>query len=207
MAEEEKKDQIEESPFEDYINPKRFGGKFWVKAAVIAAIVVLALLFKSGVMDKTVDPEILKSSLEIMDINSQWVESEKVDEKDFKGIILVPEFSFRFRNTGEKELNYVFLVGVFRLLNASRAMGEGYLTLFRDKPLKPGEISDKILVRSGFGYRATSKKAFELNSRKWRSAVVEIYIKSGNSGLVFLKSFYINRKIEGLDTEIKILGS
>ncbi len=203
MNEEENKG-IEDSPVEEYVRPGSFWPKFWVKFTVLVSIVILAFVFKSTVLDKGISPEELKSSIEIFDISSQWVEKEKIDEKDFKGIILVPEISFRTRNVGKRELQHVFILGVFRLLNSPRAMGEGYEMLFKE-PVKPGGTSGRIVLRSGFGYKATSKKAFEINSQKWRSAEVEIYARSHDSGLVFLKSFYISRKIEGLDVEIKVL--
>ncbi|MCK4766356.1 MAG: hypothetical protein KAW12_29445 [Candidatus Aminicenantes bacterium] len=203
MSENEKQ-KLESFPLEEYINRKRFGSKFWVKFTVFASILLLAFIFKINVLDKSIAPEELKSAVEIFDISSHWIETEKIDETDFKGILLVPEISFRVRNKGKKELKHMLMLGVFRLLNASRPMGEGYKMLF-SQPLVPGKESDKIVLASPFGYKATSKKAFEKNSRSWRSSQVEIYVKSRNSGMLFIQEFYINRKIEGLAAEVKVI--
>lgn len=203
---EEEKNEIEPSPLEEYLRPKRFGGKFWIGLSVIVAIVVSALVLKFSVVDKSFVPEELKSSVQIFDISSQWVVKERVKDEDFEGVILVPEISFRLRHTGKRALDYVFILGVFRLIDAPRALGEGFLMVFTKKPLLPGQESEKIVLRSDFGYRASSEQAFEKNSRNWRSAVAEIYARSHSSGLVFLKSFYINRKIAGVDPEIKMIS-
>lgn len=189
---------------EEYIKPKRFGSKFWVKFTVIASIIFFAYLFKTGVLDDRMEPDILLSSIEIFDISSHWIVKEKVDEPDFKGIVLVPEISFRIRNVGQKELRYVMVIGVFRLLNTTKPMGEGFQMLFNE-PFNPGKESDRIVLTSPFGYRATSKEAFDQNSRNWRSSSVDVYVKSRNSGMLLFKTFYINRRIEGLNLEVKII--
>jgi len=190
--------------FDEQINTPKFGPKFYVKIAVILAIVLSLFLFKSSVFDNRLTSEDLKASIEIFDTSSQWLELKKIEEPDYKGIILVPQFSLRIKNIGKADLKHVYILGVFRLVNAPKSMGEDYYTLF-SKPLAPGKSSDKVVLTSGFGYRATSKAAFNRNTRNWRSAVVEIYVKSKNTGLTFLKSYYISKRIEGLDIEIKVV--
>lgn len=190
----------------EYIKPQRFGSKFWVKFTVIAFIIFFAYLFKTSVLDDRVEPKTLLSSIEIFDISSHWIVKEKVDEPDFKGIVLVPEISFRIRNVGKEELRYVMIIGVFRLLNTTKPMGEGFQMLF-NQPFAPGKESDRVVLTSPFGYRATSKEAFDKNSRNWRSSSVDIYVKSRNSGMLLLKTFYINRRIDGLNLEVKIVST
>lgn len=202
---EDKHNDKEESFLDDYITQKRFGSKFWMKIVVLLFLVLFAFLFKTTVLDNKVEPEDLRSSIKIFDINSQWVIKEEVDEPDFKGIVLVPEISFRIRNVGDMDLQHVLLVGVFRFLYASKPIGEGYRMLFHD-PLTPGRESEKIVVTSPFGYRATSAQAVDKNQKDWRSSLVEIYVKSRNSGLLSIETYYINRKIEGIDDiDVKVM--
>lgn len=207
MTENQQKDfeNNEDLLLEEYINPKRFGSKFWVKVIVTLFCILFIYIFKTGVIDDRMEPGILQSSIEIFDISSQWVIKEKIDEPDYKGILLVPEISFRIRNIGKEDLRYVLMVGVFRYLYASKPIGEGYRMLF-NHPFAPGKESDRIVITSPFGYRATSKEAVSRNSRNWRSSLVEIYVKSRNSGMLPIKTFYINRKIEGMDDlEVKVI--
>ncbi|MCU0287068.1 MAG: hypothetical protein MUF15_11810, partial [Acidobacteria bacterium] len=137
------------------------------------------------------------------DIDSQWVVQKEVHEKDFDGIILVPQISFRFRNTGQKDLGNVYVLGVFRLINQPKSLGEDNKYIFR-KSLEPGSESDPIVLTSTFGYRATSKEAFARNVKQWDNATVEIYVKSGSSTFIFLNNFYIIRRIEGVKMGVDI---
>jgi hypothetical protein len=193
----------DELGIEQYLRPRRYRTRFWMWVILTVIFLLLAYTYKSCIIDKTIPPEELVTSMKIFNINSQWVESEKIDTPEFKGIVLVPEITFRVRNIGKKDLSLVYMLGVFRLLNRPKALGEDYYMAFKDN-LKPGQESETIKLRCKFGYRATSKKAFNKHSKDWRSSLVEIYVKSGTSGLSFLESFYISRKIEGMDIEIKV---
>jgi hypothetical protein len=90
-------------------------------------------------------------------------------------------------------------------LDRPKALGEGTFVAFK-KPLKPGEESEPVTLSSKFGYRGTSKKAFKEYYKEWQSAMVQIYVSSGTSKLSFLKSFYISRRIKGLEVDVRITG-
>jgi hypothetical protein len=182
--------------YEPYFKSRLFAGNSWILFAVILIFVVGFFIFKSDIFDKPLAPEKIKSSIEVFNISSHWVVKKKIEEDDFKGIVLVPEISFRVRNVGDSELSYVFLLGVFRFLDNGKTIGEGFKTVFKE-PLKPGKESDKLKLTSELGYRASSAEAFEKNQRDWQSAYVEIFVKFRSSKLVFLKSYYISRKIQG----------
>lgn len=189
--------------FDKYINKPKYGSKFWLYIALGAVFLLMVFIYKYAVLDNFIAPEELKASLEIFDIDSQWVVKEEVHEKDFEGIVLVPQISFRFRNVGEEKLKYVSVLGVFRLQNRSKALGEGNRMTLR-KGLEPDKGSDRIVVNSSFGYRATSKEAFAKNNKEWKNASVDIYVKSGSSSMIFLKKLYIIRRIDGLEMDIEI---
>jgi hypothetical protein len=177
--------------------------KFWLGVVLLFIVLLFAFIYKKTVLDTTLNPRQLKASLEFFEISSQWVVNEQVSDEDFKGIILVPEVSFRIRNIGKKELSYVFLLGVFRFMDNGKFIGEGYQMAFR-RPLLPGVESARITLKAGFGYRASSAEAFEKNSENWRNSLCELFVKSHNSGLTAVKTFYISRKISGQGIEIKI---
>lgn len=189
--------------FDEYINRSRFGSRFWLSITLITLTILSVAVYKVFVLDKIIPPEVLKSNLQIFDIDSQWVVQQEVHEKDFDGIILVPQISFRFRNTGKKDLGNIYVLSVFRLLNQAKSLGEDNKFLFRES-LKPGAESERIVLTSTFGYRATSKEAFARNIKQWDNATAEIYVKSGSSVFVYLNNFYIIRRIEGLKMGIDI---
>jgi hypothetical protein len=208
MTEKNEKKEItknndKETILDEYLVPKRLQPKFWLWVFLSIVFVLLVFIYKITVLDPTIDPEKLKASMEVFNIGSQWVVSEKVDTPDFKGIVLVPQISFQIRNTGKVHLHYVYFLGVFRLLNNPKPLGEGYQMALKKK-LEPGKESERIVLTSMFGYRASSRQAFSKNARDWQSSMVQIFVKSGASRLFFFKSFYIMRKIEGMEIDIKI---
>jgi hypothetical protein len=188
---------------QDYTKSFWRNSKFWMWAVLAVIILVFAIVFKKAVMDTSIDPGQLKASLEFFDISSQWVVKENVNEVDFQGIILVPEVTFRIRNIGPRNLSYVYLLGVFRFMDNGRFIGEGYRMVLR-KPLPPDGESEPITLKSGFGYRASSADAFEKHKKNWQNSLCELYVKSHNSGLVPVKTFYVSRKISGQGIEIEI---
>jgi hypothetical protein len=184
---------------------KRFwqNSKFWLGVASLLILAVFALVYKTTVMDTAMTPAEMKAAVELFDISSQWTVNEKVNEEDFKGIILVPEVSFRIRNVSKKSLSYVFLLGVFRFMDSGKVIGEGYRMVLR-RALPPGGESERITLNAGFGYRASSTAAFEKYKHDWRNSFCEVFAKSHNSGFTPLKTFYISRRISGQDIEVKI---
>ena len=178
--------------------------KFWLGVALLLILAVFAVVYKTTVMNTAMTPAELKAAIELFDISSQWMVHDKIEEEDFKGIILVPEVSFRIRNVSKKELSYVFLLGVFRFMDTRQ--GDR-----RRLPHGPapgawprGGRASRITLNAGFGYRATSAAAFEKYKQDWRNSLCEVFAKSHNSGLTPLKTFYISRRIAGQDIEIKI---
>jgi hypothetical protein len=196
-----KKREYHEDILEEYLKPKRFQPRFWIWVGLIIFTVFLLVIYKTSVLDTAISGDELKAGLELFNLDSQWVVKEKIDSKEFKGIILVPQLSFQIRNVGNVDLHDVYFLGVFRLLDQVKILGEGFEMTLKT-PLPPGKVSDRIVLTCQFGYKASSKQAFKQNSKEWQSAMVETYAKTGASGLTPLKTFYISRKIEGLDTDI-----
>lgn len=188
---------------DDYIKPGSFRSNSWLFFGVAVFFVLIFLLFKNDILEKNVSMEAVKSSIEVFNISSQWVVKKEIDDDDFKGIILVPEINFQVRNIGESDLKHVFFLGVFRFLDTGKIIGEGFKMSFSDS-LKPGSESTLIKLTSQLGYRASSAKAFEKNQRDWHSSFVEVFIKSKNSQLTFFKSYYISRKIKGMNLNVVI---
>jgi hypothetical protein len=207
MAQNEKSNAVQPARggeiLEEYRKPFWQNSKFWLAVVSLAILAVFVLVYKKTVMNTAMTPAELKAAVELFDISSQWKVNEKVNDEDFQGIVLVPEVSFRVRNVSEKDLSYVFLLGVFRFMDSGKVIGEGYRMTLR-RALPPGGESERITLNAGFGYRASSAAAFEKYKQDWRNSFCEVFAKSHNSGLTMLKTFYISRRIEGQDVEVEI---
>ncbi len=196
----------DELGIEQYIKPRWQQTRFWMWVILGIVFVLMVFIFKTSIIDKTIPPKDLVAAIQIFNIRSQWVVSEKIDSPDFKGIVLVPEITFQVRNAGKVDLSYVYMLGVFSLYNSPKSLGEGFVMAFKD-PLKPDAVSAPINLRSQFGYKATSKQAFLKHAKEWKKCTLKILVKSGSSGLSPLKELYfISRKIEGMDIEINLTG-
>ncbi|MCK4836787.1 MAG: hypothetical protein KAT17_09115 [Candidatus Aminicenantes bacterium] len=187
----------------EYTKPGTFQNNSWIFFSLIILFIILFFLFKNEIIEKPLSSEELKSSLEIFNISSHWVVKKEIKDDDFEGIILVPEIHFQVRNVGNSDLKYVFFLGVFRFLDSGKTIGEGFKMGLK-KALPPGQISHKIKLTSGLGYRASSKDAFEKHQKDWQSSFVEVFIKRRSSQLTFFKSYYISRKIEGMNIKVRI---
>ena len=92
----------DEEILQEYTQSFWHNSKFWLWIALAVIFLLFAFVYKKTVVDTTLKPQELKSSLEFFDISSQWVVRDKIIEEDFSGVILVPEVSFRIRNIGKK---------------------------------------------------------------------------------------------------------
>jgi len=189
--------------FESYVKPNRFGSKFWLNTTLVVLFIVFAALFKFLVVDNIIPAAVVVSSLEVTSIDSKWVVKEKVKEKDFEGVIMVPQISLRFRNVGDIDLKYVSILSIFKVSNRSRSLGDTSRMIF-DKALKPGDESDVIVLTSNYGYKTSSNKAFSANSKEWKDTVADIFVKCGSSSYEPYKKFFMSHKVEGVDRQVGI---
>ena len=184
-------------------NPPWKRTRFWITTIIVVLLVSYLIYFKFVLIDRGFTIEELKRSVEFFNISSQWIEKEKIDDEDFKGLVMVPQISFQIRNNSEKVMKNIYILGVFRKLYIRKSMGEGFKITMK-KNVNPGESSNLIVINSSFGYRATSKENFKKASSEWGKTLVEVYIKSSRSKLFFIKSFYIRQVIEGMSKEVRI---
>jgi len=173
---------------------KRFG--------VAAIFVVIALLMafgfkKTGVM-QTITPEELEASIEVMEVETKWV--EKYYQPWPPKLILVPSISFRIKNLTDKPLKYVNFNANFRFMDDYENLGDSFLAAIRGVPVQPGEKSDIIFLKSNYGVEGKSLTSFENNSR-WKLVTVNLFAQSKGSQFIDLGEWHISRKIDFKEPE------
>ncbi|MEW6456455.1 MAG: hypothetical protein AB1410_07075 [Acidobacteriota bacterium] len=141
---------------------------------------------------ETMKPEELKNSIMIFDIDTMWIEKYTRPWET----VLVPVISFRVKNIGDEPLRFVYFNGVFKFKDEEQSLGDAYLLTMR-KPLYPNQVSDRITLKSNYGYKASSKAAF-INNPRWKEMEVKIFTQSKSSGFVYLGTWNISKKIEGI---------
>jgi len=168
--------------------------KFWASlVTVVVGLFLILVFYKTVVQDTMSDEEVMKS-IQIVGHESQWVDKKgRPDEA-----IIVPSFTFKIKNTGDRALQHVGFNCIFIFAESGENLTDGYVTAIQE-PLPPGETSAEIFVKGFFGYSASSKPAFIKNMANWKEVKVKIYAKTKNSGQVLLGIFPIEKKIAGIN--------
>ena len=173
--------------------------KRFVVAGIFAVIALLMALFfnKTGLM-KTLTPEELEASIEVMEVETKWV--EKYYQPWPPKLTLVPAISFRIKNLTDKPLKYVNFNANFRFMDDYENLGDSFLAAIRNVPVNPGEKSDTILLKSNYGVEGKSLTSFENNSR-WKLVTVKLFAQSKGSQFITLGEWDVSREIDFKEPE------
>lgn len=166
---------------------------FLIVIIVVVALLVYFILPKLGckVVEK-ITAEELKASLEIVDLETKWV--EKYYQPWPPKLILVPAISFRVKNLTDKPLRYVNFNANFRFKADFENLGDSFLAAIRGEPIQPGELSEVITLKSNYGVEGKTKDSFKDNPH-WRIVIVKLFaVKSSQYAL--LGEYEVSKNID-----------
>ena len=171
-----------------------------MKQRALPAILVIAALALTALPAcvKSMSPDELKASIEIVDVQSQWV--AKTYEPWPPKLILVPRISFRVKNNSAKPLNYINFNGIFKFRDDQENLGDNFLAAIRKTPVPPGGLSEIITLTSNFGVEGKSLASFKDNPQ-WRTIICRLFVQSKGSIHVPLGEFEISRTIDFKEPE------
>ena len=161
-------------------------------------LLALSLLFLSF-CGKQSSPEEAKRSLKLVDIETKWVEKFGPDVRPWE-VVFVPAIKFRLQNIGDKPIRIYYFHADFRFKDEDKSLGYAFATFKQKGPIKPGEKSVEIFLKSPFGYRAKSIASFK-NNPNWKPVVVHIFASLGGGTMVDLGVYPIKQKLEGVDVK------
>ena len=146
-------------------------------------------------------PEDVKSSIELLDLESRWVEAEATPV----GVKIVPTVRFKMKNVGKRALHYVTLEAIFEFEQMGKTHFDGVAQACRE-PLQPGETTGEIYIKSHHGYTASTKQAFIQNKENWDKMKVKVFAKTSGSGPIpIIDKFPVEQVIKGMeDTETSL---
>jgi hypothetical protein len=197
----------EDKLFEQYLDREKKGmagffknPKSWVILVSIIVGAVLVYSFYQSVIMGGMSREEVKNSLEVVWHDTQWVD-KKVTPQEIK---IVPCISIKVKNVGQRPLQYVDINAVFEFEESGAVFDDGMARLFKE-PLNPGETSEKIVIKSSYGYSASSRGAFMENKDKWKKMQAKLFARAKGSGLVRIGGLYpIKQEIEGIEKNIDL---
>ncbi len=169
--------------------------KYALAAGLVISVLVLSLI---PACVKSMSPEELKASIEIVDVQTKWV--AKTYQPWPPKLTIVPSISFRLKNASAKPLNYINFNAIFKFRDDQENLGDNFLAAIRKTPVAPGEMSPVITLTSNFGVEGKSLASFKDNFR-WRTVVCKLFVQSKGSIHVPLGEYEISRTIDFKEPE------
>lgn len=143
-------------------------------------------------------PEQLRSSIEIVDMESKWV--AKAYQPWPPKLVLVPCISFRVKNVSSKPINYLNFNAIFKFKGETENLGDAFLAAIRKEPIMPGQVSDVITMKSNYGVEGKSLATFKDNPY-WKPVVVKLFVQSKGSVHVPLGEWDVSKTIDFKEPE------
>ena len=165
-------------------------------ALSLAILGALALAVLPGC--KTMSSDELKGSIEVLEYSSAWV--SKYYQPWPPRLILVPQISFRIRNTGAKPLTYVNFNAVYNFKGDPENFGDAFMAAIRGRAVPPGGTSDLIVLKSNLGVEGKNLAGIRDNPQ-WKQAQVRLFAISKGSTPVLLGVYDVSRDIDFKEPE------
>ncbi len=172
-----------------------------MKKALLAKSLILTIFIFAFIQtgcQKAPTPEELKESMKVVDVETMWV--KKIYQPWPPKLTLVPAISFRIKNASEETIRYISFEAVFRFMDDTKTLGEGFLPGLPEGSIPPGETSDTILLKSRLGVEGKSVSHFR-NSPHWKIALVKLFVRSKGSRFTLLGEWEVSRKIDFKEPE------
>lgn len=172
-----------------------------MKKALLVKTLIITIFISAFIQtgcQKAPSPEELKASMEIVDVETKWV--KKYYQPWPAKLTLVPAISFRVKNLTEEAIRYISFEAVFRFMDDTKNLGEGFLPGLPRGSIPPGETSDTILLKSRLGVEGKSVSHFR-NSPHWKTTLVKLFVRSKGSRFTLLGEWEVSRKIDFKEPE------
>jgi hypothetical protein len=172
-----------------------------MKKAPVVKILIITIFISAFIQtgcQKAPSAEELKASMEIVDVETKWV--KKYYQPWPAKLTLVPAISFRVKNLTEEAIRHISFEAVFRFMDDTKTLGEGFLPGLPAGSIPPGEASDTILLKSRLGVEGKSISHFR-NSPHWKTALVKLFVRSKGSRFTLLGEWEVSRKIDFKEPE------
>lgn len=164
---------------------------------IILGSAALIIFFSSSCI-KSMSPDELKASLEVVNVDTKWV--AKTYQPWPPKLILVPVFSFQVKNISDKPLNYMNFNAIFKFKDENENFGDNFLAAIRKEPVMPGQLSKVITLKSNFGSEGRNLATFKDNPQ-WKPVICRLFVQSKGSIHVLLGEYDISRTIDFKEPE------
>ncbi len=139
----------------------------------------------------------LKKDLAVVDVTTGWFDAGIFKDPEGEKNKIVPSIAFRLKNTtGDVTIASVQINAVYHLVNdKGTEWGTSWVKGVGSEGLKPGEMSQTLVLRSDRGYTGLQPRLQMLQNREFVDAVVDVMGKYGAQQWVKLGTFPITRQL------------
>ena len=160
---------------------------------VVLCQFLAGVLSLSAVSCTDAESEALLQNLRLEDFTSYWA----VLGKDEEGNNFIhPVVRFRVMNRAEQEVGYIQAMAVFkRELLPDEPWGNAFTYSVSEEPIKPGEASDVITLRSDKNVISKDAPEQMFVNEKWEEVTVDIFVRVGPSSWQNLGHMQVPKQI------------
>lgn len=139
----------------------------------------------------------LNKEIAIVDVTSGWFDAGIIKDPEGEKNRIIPTIAFRLKNVTEnKTIDSVQINAVYRQVNdREKEWGTSWVKGIGTEGLKPGQSSDRLVLRSDRGYTGLEPRMQMLQNSSFVDVVVDIMGKYRAHQWVRLGSFQIARQL------------
>ncbi len=131
-------------------------------------------------------------ALALTEVKTGWYDAGVLEDGKNK---LVPSISFKLTVQGDEPISTVQINAIFRRANEPEAWGEHFIKAIGTTPLRPGESTGLLVLRSYLGYTGEQPRHVMLKHADFVDAKVDVFVKYGSQTWVRLGEYAIARTL------------
>jgi hypothetical protein len=152
------------------------------------SLALLAALFAAGCASRDVQKD-----LQIVEVESGYFDLGQIKENP-DSIKIVPGITFRLKNVSAEAIGGVEIDAVFRNIQEDKVIDEHYVKAIPSvQPLAAGATTDRIVLKSRFGYTGTETRPQMFKNSLFVDHQVTILGKHGRNNWARMGVFPIER--------------
>ena len=142
--------------------------------AVVLSLALIAASLVAG-CGESLD---VANELLVTDVATGWFDNGILPDGRNK---LVPQVSFKLKNSAQNRISVVTVMGVFRVLEDVEELGSSTVKAISIEGLPVGDSTQPIVMRAGLGYAGMEPRLDMLENRAFVDVEVKLFAKHRSS--------------------------
>jgi len=153
-------------------------------------IAAVLTVFSSACFGPSPDEAVM--ALEAQNVTAYWSVRDKRGENNY----IRPVVRFQIHNGGERDVDYVQTMAVFRLASSpEESWGNAYEFSISGEPVPPDGLSRVITLRSDSTFFSTDEPRKMLENESWEQVTVDLFFRVGPSSWHLVTNLEVPRRL------------